>query len=349
MALLYVTGFDNFGDIGEMKRDGWRTTNDSEFSTVTSPVRFGGRSFRIEGYGTSRKAYLHLRQPSNDNTIIIGFGWRTSWDATNNWLFWSLWRLGVPIVSLRWDADRTLEMIENQGGTVLCSGDTVLELNTWYFFEMKIVIHPTNGSVEMYINEDLEMSATGVDTQNSGASDNLFDTVRFDSTTDGSSSYGCIDDLYICDGSGAQCNDLLGEIRVDTLMPEGPGNYTQFTPSGEVNNWEAVDDVTADDANLVESNTPGNIDTYIYPNLPDIGEAAIHAVAIGARVQRNDATVKRACLFTRIENSDYSGEHLLIYNEYQFEREIFEVNPDDSQPWDVEAVNSGEFGVKLVG
>src|SRR6185437_13665423 len=73
-----------------------------------------------------------------------------------------------------------------------------------------------------------------------------------------------------------------GDLRVECVMPNGPGAHTQFTPSAGAN-WQNVDEVPPDDDTTHnDSSTAGQLDTFVHAALAGI-PSSIAAVAVQVR------------------------------------------------------------------
>ena len=131
----------------------------------------------------------------------------------------------------------------------------VIDLNTWYYVEMKFI--PSNtGRIIVRIDEEEMCDWSPYDFNPTNGTEQ-FAYLEFDLQV-----YDVIylDDIYVADSSGTFNNDLLGDIRIDNVHPNGAGNYTQFTPSAGAN-YECVDDNPYDAANYVSHITLGEKDS----------------------------------------------------------------------------------------
>jgi len=51
-----------------------------------------------------------------------------------------------------------------------------------------------------------------------------------------------IDDLVILDDEGTENNDFIGDVIIQTLVPDGAGSFNDWAPRAEANVWQQVDD-----------------------------------------------------------------------------------------------------------
>ena len=234
---------------------------------------------------------------------------------------------------------------DSVGTTTLATSSSVrMSSLVWYFFEIKINIHASTGSCIMKVNGIEIMNATGLDTYNTG-------TVGIERIKLGGGTldmYVYRDDLYILDTNGsAPCNDLIGPVKVETLMPNADGNSIDWTAlAGD--RYAAVD----------ESSGADNDTTYIYSGIatdknstgfPDVSiTTTIFAIAHRYYMRYFDYTAVEINGFLRVNSTDYvnSTDHE-ISGVYQYYVDYYEENPDDSNPWEDADIDALEAGVKI--
>jgi hypothetical protein len=68
--------------------------------------------------------------------------------------------------------------------------------------------------------------------------------------------------VYVLDNTGTQNNDLIGDCRIETLYPNGAGNYAQLSANGAGTNYGCVNEHPADD------------DTTYVPGTASVGSTA---------------------------------------------------------------------------
>jgi len=233
------------------------------------------------------------------------------------------------------------------------SGANVIEVDTWYYIEIKVV---KSNSISA---GDVSLRVDGVEwIELDAATDTLYSTepaytngLLFNGRTGDIRYY---DDIYICDETGAVNNTFLGPVKVATLYPAGEGNVNQFTGSDadSTDNQLHVDDPTGqdDDTSYVESDTADHIDLYDYDVMPaDIG--TIHGVDV-VSVVKNDVmgggVVRTGAPIVRSGGSNYQGSTFNVGSPYVHKHHILEEDPDTSTAWDEDGVEAAEFGVKVV-
>jgi hypothetical protein len=231
-------------------------------------------------------------------------------------------------------------------GTTLL-GETVGAAITplaWYYVEVKATIDNTVGTVEVRVNEVSKLALTGVDTQNT-ANDSVgvvaLGSVYHDLYTNH-------DDLYILDTTGSQCNDFLGDVRVDTIRPDGAGTHTDFTPSAGAN-YQNVDDSPSSDGATTynESVDVGDKDSYALSALPSPpAGAAIYGTKTSAVMWKTDVGAKSAKILTISGATEHASAEIALSDSPLIYSEILELNPADSAAYEDADINSLEAGVE---
>jgi hypothetical protein len=213
------------------------------------------------------------------------------------------------------------------------------------YIEFKCKIDNSTGTIELRVNGVAVIAASGLDTQNTANA--TADRLRLGIAANNGGANWDYDDLYWCDSTGAQCNDFLGDIRVQCLRPTGVGATNAFTPSAGAN-WQNVDDVTPnDDTDYNSSATPGQVDTFATGDLtPTTG--TIKAVQTLVYARKDDAGVRTIAPVIRHAGADNVGPNHNIAAGYAYYVDIFEVHPGTGVAFTVADVNGDEFGYKEV-
>ena len=232
-------------------------------------------------------------------------------------------------------------------GTNLATGNTVLSVGTWYYVELKATINDTTGSTEVRINgvADSPLTLTNTDTRNGGVSGvcDIFMLGQVASTTGSQASY---DDVYVCNTSGATNNDFLGDCRIDTLLPNGDGNYTQFTPSTGVAHYAVVDESTPNTTDYNYSSTSGDRDSYTFPDLTGLVSQTVYGIQINAAALKSDSGSRSLGTMSRLSGTNKDGAGAALSTSLAYLSEIQETDPA-SVAWTEANVNAAEFGVKV--
>lgn len=340
MALLFVDGFTHYATADlPLKWDASSIWAQQGIST-TQQRRAGSKSLKV---GPSNVYNVMKTLVSADDTIIYGFAYYLdgSFAATNGFVVSNASgeQFTVNILS-----NGAIEMRRGaHNGTLLgTSAVSTIDANVWNYIEVKVKLSDAAGTYDVVLNGVNVLTGTGVDTQNQAAA--TFDRITLHGHT-GSSGY--FTDMYVADSTGAACNDLLGDSRVDTVMPDGAGNYAQWDPSAGAN-YECADDSGAldNDTTYVSTDVLNEIDTYTFGNLPALG-TTIHGIAVVLATRKDDAGTIKSKSVTRISATDYLGTEVSQADAYDFYHDYMEVNPHDAAAWEEADINGAEFGIKL--
>ena len=339
MALLFCDGFENQGTTGpQSKWDSWTYGT----SLTTAKARTGSRSC---GFDTLTKFITN----ASGSTIIIGaafyqIGQQCWLGVQKGGAYWPYGQCAVLIgangqVSARFNTWQGALL-----GTASAIG--VVRQNQWNYIEVKIVLSQTVGSFTVKVNGEQVLSVTGVD--NCYLAETTFDAVELG--TGGTNVW--TDDFYVCDASGSQNNDFLGEIRVVSILPVtdavDAGANADFTCSGGTDHGALVDEATPDgDTTYVSSSTVGHYDSWNFGALGYTG--TIKGLQLNIIAKKTEASARAIIGVTRptSTNRDHSLTRYLGMTDYISFPAVWELNPDDSAAWEVADVDGAEFGVKV--
>ncbi len=341
MALLWIDGFESYGDIGSAPQPAdvlgdkyleYRRTP----STANTQIKEGRYNKCLWMSDDS----IRRNTGSTDTTIIIGCA--IKFDNIESGRFIRLINtldlsdyIGINVVSN--------EFHLNMGATDWGTTSIGVVTGVWYYLELKVVVG-VSGSYDFRINGDTKLSDSGIDTR-TDPSVSYYDIFILGNTASPETNY---DDLYVCDGSGSVNNDLLGGCRVDIIYPDGDGNYSQFTPlSGD--NYTNVDDPIADaDSSYVESTTSGHKDTYTYGPMSEVILEDIFGLQISTDCRETDAEGFDVKTIIRTNSTDYIDAGQPIGStDYYSKIRIAELNPDTSAAWNNTEINNTEFGLEV--
>jgi len=224
----------------------------------------------------------------------------------------------------------------------------------WYYLEVKWTIANSGGNVQVRINGATIIDYTGDTQYQSAATWTTFSVGGIATTSAGS----YCDDLYICDQSGGVNDDFLGYVTVEALLPQtdavAPGSNASWTCGTGSDHGALVDEkppYTADDTNdYVYTATLNAYDTWEYPSLT-AATATIYAVQVATCAKKTDTGAATYVNVARPASTNRDGgvTHSPSDSSYNYGIQVWDANPEDSQPWEVADVNGCEFGVKRTG
>jgi len=223
--------------------------------------------------------------------------------------------------------------------------------SAWNYFEVKFVLHATAGEFSVKLNGEQIITVTGADTRNNSS-------VRYGTAisqmgfgfavTPVGENYTYFDDLVVCDGSGSVNDTYPGEVRVATILPStGNGSNTDWTCSTSTDHGALVDETTPnDDTDYVYSSTLNQVDTWNFPALSVTG--TVRGVQLNLSAKKSDPGTRAIAGVTRPASTNrVDDENVYLNTSYGYARAIWDVNPEDSNAWDVSDIDGAEFGVKL--
>jgi len=232
------------------------------------------------------------------------------------------------------------------GGTLLGTSSSGIGAGSFYYLELKVIIDNTIGAVEVRINASSVLSLTGVDTQ---VTANAYANVIMIGEDSGASVLQTdIDDLVILDGTGSVNSNFIGDVRVEALLPNGDGNYSQWTPVGSATNYQNVDENPPDDDTTYNvEGTSGQKDSFAIQNV-SLVTGTVKGLVTHMATRKDDAGTRQIRRFVRVSGTDYAGSAVTVQSSYIYNSEVLETNPNTSSPWSLTELNVLEAGVEVV-
>lgn len=185
---------------------------------------------------------------------------------------------------------------------------------------IKVVFHNSAGTVEFYREGVLDASISGVDTVYDGdfsalASLTVLNSIRVLKVG--------FSDLWLDDATNHGAADVLCE------MADTAGSSSEFTPTGDTNNEDCVDEVGSDeDATYNRSTTNGDLDQLTHSGASDIQEVLAVIPFVRARKEAGGTnTLKVGCLHSGTHSQ---GPDRGLSEGYQYYSEIHEDVPGGS-------------------
>lgn len=335
MSLLYIDGWDV--DTAVAPPDRW-----TGGGTQTSIVGGGRTGNRLSLANLSLARSVQHAFAATD-VVIVGIAILRE-SNLNAAVMVALTESGTTHVDLRMTATGQVTLTRN--GTVLGTSTFVAAAGVWAYYEIKVLISDTVGTVELRVNGSStpDISLTGLDTRNGGTG-----VVNSITLSDPGGSGTSFDDLYICDDAGsAPNNDFLGDVKVETLRPSGNGNSSQLVGSdgNSTDNYLLVDETTPDsDTTYVESATVGDKDTYAYGDLATT-TGTVYGVQLSPSVRKTDAGLRSVCSVARLSGTETDSADKVLSTTYQHMTDMRETKPGGGA-WTISDVNSAEFGIKV--
>lgn len=338
MTALWIASFDD--DDSDNLYSKWDVFNATNIISTLY-----GRNDRGCRCASNTVASIGKVIPSND-TIFVGHAiyWESAISTYN--LHNSAFYEGATVhVGIRPQGD--------VGSFEIYRGSTLLETSAtglfstaiWHYVEYKVIISDTVGRVIIKV-DGTQVHDTGATLDTKNGATGVIDKVQWG----GESGYPFrLDDLYIFDDNGSINNDFYGDGVVEASIPDGAGNYSDFTPSAG-SNWQNVDDGPTIDGDTTYNNagTAGDTDSYTFAALSAASGADVAAVQVGAIV-RHEGAGGTLRLMHRRSASDTFHTTETPASGYEWIGELMELDPQAGPgAWTVTNVNASEFGIDIV-
>ena len=339
MALLFMDSFDHYG-VGANVVKKW----DAYANAVglTTSARTGTHAMNLY-YNDFLTKVLN---PPGD-VFIVGFALRMPILGTaglNNIIQFQ--EGGTIHVAV--DINASGFLVVKRDTTTLATATThPIVANSWFYIEVKVVIHDTTGSVTVHVDgvePTFSGAVTGIDTRNGGTG--VMDRIVMNGSP--YSPYGLVDDLYICDDSGSVNNNFLGICAIEQLLPSTatPGTHGDFTPSTGTDHGALVDETTPnDDTDYNSSVTVGHQDSYNYPSLVLTG--SILGIQTNLYARKTDAGARTIAPIVRTASTTTPGAAVAPLTTYRYFPQVWETKPAGGA-WTEAEINALEVGMKIV-
>lgn len=286
MALVECDGFDMYN--GNATNTGlqtkWNNVGQTIVNTTTPAGRFGGQCLQMFSNAGNTQAWQRGFKAGNLAAgLAIGCAVKIQnivGQQFNIFQLMSGTSAQLGLVAAAGTGQIQLYRSPTSGPTLLASGPAgVIQANTWAYWEIEAIIHPTAGAANVYVDGVLQCSVSGVNTTFTGTAS----CDGFYSSANQTGVLCSLDDWYL-----ANTNTRLGPIRIDTLRPTSDSSV-QWTPNSGVNNFSRVNETDVDgDTTYVSSGTVGNSDLYANGSLP-ITPTSILGVQVVTFARNTDA------------------------------------------------------------
>jgi hypothetical protein len=337
VALLFMDGFGHLEDDEELTK--WDEYYGSSALTYASAYgRYGDYGARLASSGF----YYIGKNVTSSTTLIVGIALKQE-DSLSTDEFLVFLENGSVQVELELQSNGAISVNRGSSTQLGISSAGVLSANTWHYIEAKVYFHQTAGTVDVKVDGASVLSLSSQDTV--ATSTASADGIQLYSGGE----FRYVDDLYVCDATGSQCNDFLGNVKIHTLYPTSDGNSSDFTPASGSDNYAMVDiaQFAGAETDYVESSTTGHKDLYGVTTYS--GTGTIHGVQVNAIVKNTDVgsmNVRTLCR-SGATPADNEGSDFALTSTYKAAMTIHEQEPTDTVAWTASKVNAAEFGIKV--
>ena len=133
----------------------------------------------------------------------------------------------------------------------------------------------------------------------------------------------------------------ISKVYTD-FLPNADGCHIDFTPVGEANNWECVDEASPDEDDTYNYTTGATYDDYALEN-HGAAEGIINSVTAYARMRHTDESFN--CRFgLRIGGSSFYSTAIASPSSYETRNKVWgDTNPKTSSAWtwaDIDALQA---------
>jgi len=251
-------------------------------------------------------------------------------------------QIGVGIAYSGFGSTFTFTVL--RGTTVLATTTATYAADSWWYLELKTLLHASAGTYELRIDGTSVLSATGVATISSGAA--TWTRARIGSVWTGALPT-FFDDFYVCDGSGATRNDWLGPQKVESVLAiPGAGTHQAWTPLSGTDHGAMVDEAAPDGDTTYNAASAAVKDSYLHAALTLTG--AINGVQLNPYWRKTDAGACTARTLVRTGGTTYPGTTQTPLTTYSVMPEVVELNPNTAADWTISAFNAAEVGAERV-
>jgi hypothetical protein len=338
MALLTFEGFDSISSASLGLSGGWSVGGFG--STKIAGMLGGGAAFLGDSSFSSDVIWT---SDSSYTELIVGFRYLFSTFTSNTSI-----RFTDSVGGLQCGINRSSNhLVFYRGSTVLGTGTTFIQLNTWYYIEIRVQA-ADSANVTIKLDNATEISLTGVDTTNT-ANENFGGIYWQDN-------YAALDDVYVCDTTGGSpTNDFLGPCRVETLYPTSAVS-TMWTPNASTNVSRVQETAYDGDTSYNYSQSSGDIDMFNHGSLSSI-PLVIYGAKVVAIARKTDNTVQT--FRSKLKSGTTSVNGTTIHPQTGYNQnyatvgdpvssDIYVTDPNTSAAWNASAINATEIGYEHI-
>ena len=319
MGITFLEGFEDYADLTDLKTV---YASSSTAGISSSIYRTGTRSLNLGYYTALVYTYPY-------DSLYMG----CAVYHNSNWSFTTLLTMNPSHCKIEVN-NGTKEFVYKDGASSTTNLGVYAPMQSWYYIEVYFE-RSVSGSPIVRINGSTVYSPTGVDCQ---YGTNYYTTGIIIGPLD----YTFIDDFYIAD------DGFKGPLKVHTFVPDADGTYSNFTALGAGSHYAEVDETPGPDYNTsyVEGDTQGDKDSFGITTSGITGP--IKAVGLRNWVSGVGDGATKVTPFVRSNSTDYSGDETgLLFSDYKGHTDIFDTDPDDSNPWTTTKLDNAEFGIEI--
>jgi hypothetical protein len=350
MSIRFLEGFDAPATIGQLEEK-WGVTNNGAGLSFVSGRTSGHYALRWASGQAATKIYRPLTKPgvgaiADTSQHIFGFAFRFSAYPTTRARIMEIVNSSSVVGGLAIMPHGSLAWVYDAGNFAVLPHHQHLKLNTWHHVEVHLEFSDASSSTLT-----MKLSVDGlINDYTNQVNTTTIGTDPADSLQMGMSiSVGTldIDDFFMIDPEdGVAPTDMIGDMRIETLIPDGAGATTAWT--GSYTDVDIALNTDHDgDTTKCESQTLGQQELFTFGNLAAAAAGVPPAVAVNYIAKKQSAggasfhAVKRTTGSTVDSNMAQTPQ-----SSYGHSQKIWHTDGDDSA-WTVSTVNSSQFGMEV--
>lgn len=343
MAIVIGDGFEGYNGTGTLTglQAKW-VCGDTTGAAIVTGRTGSGQALAVTG--STNRTQLWSRFFSPVSALAFGFGFRytSAFSGNNNgnvYLYGSgSTQIGLQfndigrVVVNRYSAVETPTLLGQSLAGVIIPG-------TWQYVECEVTIHDTTGTVKVWVDNNLVVDLSGVDTRNAGTT---VDQIAFGIRSTNIASVSNYDDIYVVD-----TNTRIGEDCFFEVLAPVTDDSVAWTRSAGSDNYALVDEAQTDgDTTYIESSTVSQVDRYTFADMSNT-PSSIKAVIMTSFAKKSAAGYRSINLQVVSGATTSDGAAYGLPLSYARQERILETDPNTSSAWSAAAVNALKGGVKL--
>lgn len=231
-------------------------------------------------------------------------------------------------------------------GTLLASSGAVTAGFTVYV-ELLVTISATVGTYELRINEVSQFSGSNANTRNGAYDDVQRVQINSQTNTAGQATY-FVDDFVIYDATTPfpnSTNYFPGNIKIECLVPSGPGTITGWTKFND-SNYKNVDEMPHNsDTDYNYSSTVNASDLYAMGNM-STSTGSVRGLQLTYYARKDDALVRATRPLISAGGVTYAGSNDSLTTSYAAYYEVWQQNPNTGSDWAISEINAVQAGIQ---
>jgi hypothetical protein len=351
MTMNFADGCDLYGATSDLNKASWNIADSPNVTVLTNGGRFSNGSVAIRGSAAS--IYRATEVANSTIFVQLAFKLESLVHATDEIMLKLFNNSGADtICSIAISQVGEIKAYDSSDSLVATSAAAVIREGVWQYLELKVLID-NSGTITVKISGSQVINATGVDTK-PGAGEDV-DRVQIYSASDAAGFGIIIDDIIFFDDAGSINNDFLGDVTIDTLLPNSDdatdAAWASFPAQGTGDDHLNIDDPIpgSDDGDSTYnfSKTVSADSLYGFDDLAETPQY-IYGVQLALSAKKSDAGSRSvAPLFKN--DTKIAGVTFNPGTDYEINRQIREQSADASPvDWTKAKVDALLAGMRLV-